>query len=115
MKTENSNPMSKLQTYISERKKLFREKFIPESIQRYSEEINISKLGIPVVLADIESFNEETIEGCMAIVREVVEEKKKDYPLEGKMIDSVTYGINWANPIAHESLNQVLQALNTKE
>ena len=103
--------MSKLQTYISERKKSFRENFVRDDglMDKYTYLDAVDENGIPetVTNADaIEAFNEETIEGVMAIVREWAEENAKEvsdpYPFEGQYIDLII-------------LSELLQALNTKE
>lgn len=95
--------MSKLQTYISERKSLFRDKFgILTNIGIQCDE---------VLFADIESFNEETIEGCLAIVREVVgstELKVNDKQLDQRVVKFFTDAVE-------ETKRVILQALNTKE
>lgn len=87
--------MSKLQTYISERKKLFREKF-PNWIVLFRGKDE----ALPIVYKDIESFNEETIEGCMAIVRGEINE--------------LSAGEN-GNGYSMINKEKLLQALNTKE
>ena len=97
--------MSKLQTYISERKKLFREKFVRDDglMDKYIYLDTVDENGIPetVTTAEaIESFNEETIEGCMAIVREVIVKNSFDESGKGDLL-AVT--------------GRVLQDLNTKE
>ncbi len=37
-----------------------------------------------------------------------VEGLKDEYPLDGKMIDTVTYAKNWANPLAHKVIESAL-------
>ena len=87
--------MSKLQTYISERKKSFRDKFKPI----------LESSGLNETYPYVESFNDETIEGCLAIVR-------KELLKSGQVFDKKVYAIPYARNKFEEI---VLQALNTKK
>ena len=99
--------MSKLQTYISERKKLFKEKFVRDDgfMDKYIYLDTVDENGIPetVTTAEaIESFNEETIEG---VINLIIEE-------HGYMNDGCGC---CSDTILRKELEKDLQALNTKE
>lgn len=116
--------MSNLQTYISERKKSFREKFVRDDglMDKYTYLDTVDENGIPetVTTAEaIESFNEETIEGMMVIVREVVgdvmQEVEDEIPLMVKNNKTGDYSCAYCG-IKPEAIKKfILQALNTKE
>lgn len=107
--------MSKLQTYISERKKLFREK-CTESFAKGGF-LTTDLVGDWALDKELtESFNEETIEGCLAIVREVVDGHKEVYTENDKVEDYlIGEEKEHADSCCNETIDDILQALNTKE